>query len=391
VERVVVVGAGLAGLRVVERLHELGAGFEVVLVGAEQHRPYDRPPLSKEVLRGERATPYLVDDLAALGVHARLGRRAVALHPDQRTVLLDDGTSLPYDAVVVATGASPRRLPGLHGDGVHVLRTVEDAEALRADVQRSRRVVVVGGGFIGCEVASSARALGAEVTLVELLPAPLARVLGPAVAAEVAALHRDSGVQLRCGVGVVEARGEGADRELVLSDGSAVRAGVVVVGLGVLPEVGWLEGSGLAVDDGVLCDEHGRTSAAGVWAAGDVARWYHPLLGDAVRLEHWTTAGDHGRAVAADIAGHPEPLGDVPYFWSDQHGVKLQVLGVPHADDDVTLLRVGPEPGRLLAVYGRDGRFTAVLGLSAARFVMRMRPLLADGADLQQALAAARS
>lgn len=389
--RILIVGAGLAAVRVVERLRELGCDDEVVMVGEERHAPYDRPPLSKQVLRGERGPVWLREDWDSLDALLLRGRRAVALHANPRTVLLDDGQELAYDALVIATGASPRTLPGLHGEGVHLLRTLDDAEALRADLQRVGEVAIVGGGFIGCEVAASARALGVDVTLVEVLAAPLARVLGLQVAREVAGLHERAGVSLRCGVSVVEARGEGAVRELLLSDGSTVPAEVVVLGLGVVPATGWLDGSGVEVDDGVVCDAHGRTSVPGVWAAGDVARWWHPGLEAAVRLEHWTTAADQGAAVAADLCGSPAPLADVPYFWSDQHGVKLQVLGVPHPDDDTTLLRVGPQRDRLLALYSRDGRLTAVLGVSAPRWVMRMRPLLAAGACFDDALVAAQA
>lgn len=389
--RVVVVGGGLAAVHVVDELLRLDAPVEVVVVAEEEHPPYDRPPLSKQVLRdGQGATP-LRKDWSDPRLDLRLGRRAVSLHPDQRTVLLDDGEQLAYDSLVVATGASPRSLPGLHGTGVHVLRTLDDALALRRDVLGTGRLTVVGGGFIGCEAASSARTLGADVTLVEVLSAPLARVLGHEVAAEVAELHRSAGVQLRCGVAVVEPQGAGDERRLLLSDGSTVEAGVVLVGLGVTPETGWLEGSGLEVDDGVVCDEHGRASVAGVWAAGDVARWWRPGLRADLRLEHWSSAAGQGRAVAADIAGSPVELDDVPYFWSDQHGVKLQMLGLPHPNDSATLLHVGAAGDRLLALYGRQGRFTGVLGVGAARFVMRLRPLLHEGATHEQALSIAVS
>ena len=388
---IVVVGGGLAATRTVEELRRLGVGSAVTVVGAEPYLPYDRPPLSKDVLRGERDEPLLRADWSDLDVELRLGTRAVALHAAERTVLLDDGTQLGYDALVVTTGAEPRRLPGVSGPGAHVLRTLDDSRALAADIRRAGRLTVVGGGLIGCEVAASARAMGAEVTLLELLPAPLARVLGTGVAAEVARLHADAGVDLRCGLSVVEARGEGADRELLLSDGSTVPAPVVLVALGVTPDTAWLEGSGVAVDDGVMCDATGRTSVPGVWAAGDVARWERPGAGGHERHEHWTSAADQGAAVARDFAGQGAPLDPVPYFWSDQYRTKFQVLGRPHPDDEVTLLKVGPGADRLLAVYGRDGRVTAVLGASAPRWVMRMRGAIRDGLPFAQAVAAAQA
>jgi 3-phenylpropionate/trans-cinnamate dioxygenase ferredoxin reductase subunit len=388
---VVVVGGGLAATRTVEELRELGAESRITVVAQEAVPPYDRPPLSKEVLRGEREPVPLRSEWESLDVDLRLDSKGVALRPDDHVVLLDDGTELPYDAAVLATGAEPRLLPGVTGQGVHVLRTASDAHSLSEDVRRASRLVVVGGGFIGCEAAASARAMGAEVTLIEVLAAPLSRVLGLQVGAEVARLHEEQGVRVVAGTSVLEARGEGDERELLLSDTTTVGAPVVLVGLGVAPDVDWLEGSGVAVDDGVVCDATGRTSVPGVWAAGDMARWWHPLYGDHVRLEHWTSAADQGATVAKDLAGQPSPLAEVPYFWSDQYRTKFQMLGRPQPDDDVTLLRVGPDGSRLLAVYGRDGRVTAVLGASAPKWVMRMRNLIAQGGPYDEALAAARA
>lgn len=389
--RIVVVGAGLAATRTIEELRRLGASGGITLVGAEEHLPYDRPPLTKAVLRGEREDTSLLADWAALDVDLRLGRRGVALHADRSEVLLDDGEEVPFDALVVATGATPRVLPGLSGPGVHVVRTLDDALALRRDVLVAGHLTIVGGGFIGCEAAASAVAIGARVTLVEVLSAPLARVLGGPVAAEIAALHAAAGVDLRCGVSVVESRGPDGRRELLLSDGSSVDAAVVLVGLGVQPETSWLAGSEVRVDDGVLCDSSGRTSVHGVWAAGDVSRWIEPRSGSHRRVEHWTNAADQGVAVARDIMGEGEPLDEVPYFWSDQYATRLQVLGSPHPDDVVTLLRVGPAGDRLLGVYAREGVVTGVVGANAARWVMRMRPLIAAAATEREALALARS
>ena len=389
--RVVIVGGGLAAARAAEELREQQHTGPITVVSAEAHLPYDRPPLSKQVLRGEVEDTAFPVDWAALDVDVRQGRRAAALHPEQRTVLLDDGEQLAYDAVVVATGAQPRQLPGLSGDGVHVLRTLDDSARLAADVRRTQRVVVIGAGFIGCEVAASARALGADVTLIEVLPTPLARVLGTTVGREVAELHEKEGVELLAGVSVVEARGDGDGRELLLSDGRTIAAPVVVVGLGVMPDTAWLDGSGLEIDDGVVCTATGRTSTDGVWAAGDVARWWHPSYDAHVRLEHWTSAADQGATVGRDIAGVAEPLNEVPYFWSDQYKTKWQMLGRPDADDEVTLLRVGPNADKLLAIYGRDGRVTAVLGASAPRYVMKMRQPIADRIGYDDAVALASS
>jgi 3-phenylpropionate/trans-cinnamate dioxygenase ferredoxin reductase subunit len=388
---VVIVGGGLAAARTAEELRTLDPDRRITLVSAESHLPYDRPPLSKQVLRGELTETTLPADWSELRVDLRRDSRAAALHPAERTLLLDDGSELSYDDAVLATGAQPRMLPGLTGAGVHVLRTLDDAQALTADIRRTNRLTVLGAGFIGCEAAASARTMGAEVTLLEVLPTPLARVLGTEVGRAVADLHEEAGVTLRCGSAVLEARGEGDARELLLSDGRTVAAPVLLVGLGVTPDTAWLTGSGVEMDDGVVCDASGRTSAEGVWAAGDVARWWHPLYDAHVRMEHWTSAAAQGAAVAQAIVGKGEPLDEVPYFWSDQYRSKLQMLGRPEPDDDVTLLHVGPNEDKLLAVYGREGRVTAVFGIGAARWVMRMRPLLAEQASYDDAIASATS
>jgi NADPH-dependent 2,4-dienoyl-CoA reductase/sulfur reductase-like enzyme len=387
----VIVGGGLAAVRTAEELRALDRDRRITVIAAEQHLPYDRPPLSKQVLRGEQDNATFPADWSQLDVDLRRGARAAALHPAERTVLLDDGSTLDYDEVVLATGAQPRMLPGLAGAGVHVLRTLDDAQGLAEDIRRTHRLTVIGAGFIGCETAASARAMGADVTLVEVLPTPLARVLGPEVGRAVAELHEREGVTLLCGNPVLEARGEGGERELLLSDGTTVGAGVVLVALGVTPDTGWLAGSGVEVDDGVVCDATGRTSVEGIWAAGDVARWWHPLYDRHVRLEHWTSAAAQGAAVGQDLAGQGKPLDEVPYFWSDQYRNKLQMLGRPDADDEVTVLQVGPKADRLLAVYGRGGRVTGAFGIGAARWVMRMRPLLAEQASYGDALELARS
>lgn len=390
--RVVVVGAGLAAVRLAEELHEQGFDGSLVVVGEEHVPPYDRPPLSKHVLRGEREAPPLLqpDDYARLGVDLRLGTRAVALHADRRELLLEDGSTLAYDALVVATGAAPRHVPDVEGPGVHVLRTAQDAEGLRAAVQEAGRVTIVGGGFIGCEVAASARAMGADVVLLEVLSLPLVRVLGPTVAEEVVRLHRDNGVDVRPATSVLEVHGEGPGRTLVLSDGTTVPGDVVLVGIGVEPRTDWLEGSGLEVDGGVVCGADGRSSVDGVWAVGDVARWWVPSQQAHRRIEHWTNASEQAGVVARNLLGAQEQHDPVAYVWSDQYSTKWQLVGLPAPTDDVTLLAVGPKGDRLLAVYGRDGRLTGALGASAPRPVMKVRQLLAEGSSYDDALAALR-
>lgn len=385
--RVVIVGGGLAATHAVNEICRADTDVEVIIVGEETHAPYDRPPLSKQVLRGERDLPSLKDDWTGDGLHTVFGRAAVGLDARARTVQLDDGTALEYDKVLITTGAKARRTAAVAGDSVHTLRTYDDAVALRTDIARTRQLAVVGAGLIGCEVASSATALGASVTVVEMLSAPLVRAIGPVMGERVRAIQAAAGVDVRCGASVTATRGEKDDRELLLGDGSTVPAEVVLLALGVTPATGWLAGSGIDVQDGVICDRHGRASLDGVWAAGDVARWWQPEGEEYVRVEHWTHASHQGRAVARDMLGLSAPGSEVPYFWSDMHGLTLQMLGTAGSTDDVTVLEVGPNGDRLLAVYGRNGRFTAALGVGAPRAVMRLRRLLHSGASYEQAIA----
>jgi 3-phenylpropionate/trans-cinnamate dioxygenase ferredoxin reductase subunit len=384
-QRVVVVGASLAGVRAAEALRAGGFDGDLTIVGAEPHPPYDRPPLSKQVLAGTR-TPddARLDVRDDLGATWRLGVRATGLDLDARALSLDDGEALRFDGVVLATGAAPRRIPGWPDGlaGLHVLRSLDDCQALRADLTASpARVVVVGAGFIGCEVAATARGLGLEVTVVEPLPAPCIRGLGEAMGLVVAGLHRDHGVDLRLGA-VVDALHHDGSRVhgVMLGDGTTVAADVVVVGIGVSPVTGWLEGSGLALDDGVVCD---ATCAAvpGVVAAGDVCRWRHPRYGP-IRVEHWDNAieqGEHaGRTLLAHLGGGDgEPFAPVPWFWSDQFDRKLQVAGRAGPDAAVEVVDGSVTDRRFLATYTEDGEVTAVLGMNMPAKVMRWRTQLA--------------
>jgi 3-phenylpropionate/trans-cinnamate dioxygenase ferredoxin reductase subunit len=383
---VVVVGAGLAGLRVAEELRRVGFDGKVTLVGGETHPPYDRPPLSKEVLRGDRSVADIRlrpdDFFHGNEVDLRLGVHAVGLDRRARKVELDDGPPLEYEHLVIATGIVPKR-PGFLGNlsGVHLLRTADDVLALRQDIGSARAALVIGAGFIGCEVAAGFRALGLDVVLVEPLPAPLAGALGAEVGGLVARLHTAAGVDLRCGVGVSELLGEDAVTGARLSDGSTVDADVVVCGVGSTPATGWLEESGIELGDGVLCDESGRTNDPRVWAIGDVAAWRRPPDDHHVRVEHWTEAGEQATVVAKAIHGaDPGTRDHVPYFWSDQHGLKIQALGHFEPDDEVRVLE---DDGRKFAVvYSRDGVLTGAVAAGLARRVMKMRPLLVRGAGV---------
>jgi 3-phenylpropionate/trans-cinnamate dioxygenase ferredoxin reductase subunit len=372
VGRVVVVGAGLAGLRTAEQLRRRGFGGRIELIGAERHLPYDRPPLSKQLLRAGGVDPWLrtADELRALDVTMRLGAGAVGLDVDKQ-VVLTDAAAVPYDAVVIATGAVPRRVPGLGG---RVLRTLDEAHALRSALSAAGRLAVVGAGLIGCEVAASARSLGLHVDLVDVLEGPLIRVVGPAVAPLVADLHAGHGVALHLGAAVASAQPGG----LTLGSGAVLPVDVVLEAVGAVPETGWLAGSGLALGDGVRCDEDGR-AAPSVYGVGDVARWAGR------RHEHWTNAGVQADRVAAAILGQERPPPEVPYWWSDQYDVKLQGLGTPAADDDVELVRWGPR-SRTVAVYSCAGRLTGVVGFSAAAAVMRLRGDVAGACPVDEVL-----
>jgi NADPH-dependent 2,4-dienoyl-CoA reductase/sulfur reductase-like enzyme len=391
---IVVVGASLAGLRAAETLRREGYEDRLVLVGAESHLPYDRPPLSKELLAGEwepeqialRKQPY--DDL---DLDLRLGRRATRLDVADRVVELDGGESLPFDGLVVATGARPRTLPDTPAlDGIFVLRTLDDCLDLRARLERRPRVVVIGAGFIGSEVAATCRGRGLEVTVLEMLATPLERAVGPVVGDACGRLHRDHGVDLRCGVKV--AGFEGAERveRVRLADGSAIDADVVVVGVGVLPETRWLEGSGLELDDGVVCDET-CLAAPGIVAAGDVARWPNPLFdGERMRVEHWTNATEQGVAAARRLLVDDraaEVFAPVPFVWSDQYDVKIQVVGSIRGDDEVAVADGSLDDHRFVTLFGRGGRLVGALGFSRPRIVMQYRKLIAGRASWDDALA----
>lgn len=376
------VGASLAGLSAARSLRGQGYDGRLVVVGDEGHRPYDRPPLSKEFLAGAlgEADLALESDDEDLGAQWVLGVRATGLDRTERAVALADGRRIVADGVVVATGASARTLPGAAGlAGVHTLRTLDDARALRDELARGGRLVVIGAGFIGAEVASTARALGLDVTVVEAAPTPLAGPLGQAMGAVVSALHADHGVRLVCGVGVEGLGGRGRVDAVLLEDGRSIPADLVVVGVGASPCVEWLRGSGVELDNGVKCGADGRTSVAGVVAVGDCANWYDPRAGAHRRVEHWTGARERPEAaVAALLAGGavepgvPRP----PYFWSDQYGVKIQFAGHAAGADALTIEDGAEGDRNVLAVYRRAGRPVAVLGMNQPRLFTRWRKQL---------------
>jgi NADPH-dependent 2,4-dienoyl-CoA reductase/sulfur reductase-like enzyme len=376
----VVVGASLAGLRAVESVRRTGYRGRIVLIGAETHLPYDRPPLSKAFLDADgpgEVTPFHTETVLRdeLGVELMLGAPAESLDTAAREVSAG-GTAIRYDALVIATGATARRLPG-----ARTLRTAEDAVAVRAALDRGARTVVIGAGFIGSEVASAARKRGLPVTIVEAQAVPLVRAVGAEAGAALAALHHAAGTELRLATEVTGV----ADDGVVLATGEVLPADLVVAGIGAVPATGWLEGSGLTLherDRGVVCDATLAAGPPGVYAAGDVAHVANPLFdGEPMRLEHWTNAAEQGAAAARHALdpASARALEAVPYFWSDWYGHRIQFVGTPHADEvvvqgDTTL-------------YRRGDRVAGALTVDRPREIMKYRRRIAARAPWSEALA----
>jgi 3-phenylpropionate/trans-cinnamate dioxygenase ferredoxin reductase subunit len=382
--RLVIVGASLAGLRAAQAARKAGFDGELVMVGEERHRPYTRPPLSKELLAGEHTVERVQLPCDELDVEWRLGVPAARLERGRRRVVLEDGDEVEYDRLILATGSRPRRWPGVGAelDGVHVLRNVDDALSLRAAFDGRPRVAIVGAGFIGCEVAQTARKEGLDVSLIDIAETPMLP-LGRELGRWCAELHLDRGVELRLGIGVAALVGYGRVESVELTDGERIPADVVVVGLGALPNIEWLAGSGLQLDSGLECDA--TLTAVGdpdILGAGDIVTWPHPLVdGEAIRIEHWTVAAEQGQLAGRNAVLAPEerkPYVTPPYFWSDQYDVKIQSLGLPSRAEGVELLESTPDRSRL--VYGgqRDGRLVGIIAINAARRLGTYRMALED-------------
>jgi 3-phenylpropionate/trans-cinnamate dioxygenase ferredoxin reductase subunit len=381
------VGGGLAAARAAEQLRRAEYTGTVTIVSDETHLPYDRPPLSKDVLRGEvdnvtlKPQEFYDDNNITL----KLGTAVTTVDTDAKSVTLADGSTLDYDDLIIATGLVPRRIPSFPDlEGIRVLRTFDESLALRKHAGSAHRAVVVGAGFIGCEVAASLRGLGVDVVLVEPQPAPLASVLGEQIGSLIARLHREEGVDVRIGIGVTEVVGDTHVQKVVLTDGSEVETDLVVVGIGSRPNTDWLEGTGIDVDNGIICDNVGQTSAPHVWALGDVASW-QDATGHQARVEHWSNVAEQARVLVPVILGQEPPqVIVVPYFWSDQYDVKIQCLGEPEADDIVHI--VEDDGRKFLAYYERDGVFVGVVGGGMPGKVMKARSKIASATPIDQVL-----
>jgi NADPH-dependent 2,4-dienoyl-CoA reductase/sulfur reductase-like enzyme len=380
--QIVVVGAGLAGLRAAQELRRQGFDGAITVVGAERHRPYDRPPLSKGLLLGKVTAADIgllpAEQEAELDVDWRLGRTIAAIGDGM--VTLEDGERLTADGIVLASGARPRELPlGADLAGVQTLRTIEDAQRLRAGLTAGARLTVIGAGLIGGEIAAGATALGADVTVVEVEPEPFSRLFDPSVAALLHATHLDAGVRLLTGTAVVGVAGTGRVESVELADGRRIDTDLLLIGVGAVPNVEFLGGSGIACDGGVLTDEFGRTSVRGIVAAGDVAHYRSPA-GHRIRYEHWTNARDMPpvavAALLAQLNGRPDPAtpyDPVPYYWSDQYGHHIQVAGIVRPDDETRLVEGRLEDASFVLEHTRGGISTAVVAWDSPRTFNRLR------------------
>lgn len=400
---IVIVGASLAGLRAAETLRTDGFTGRITMIGAETRRPYDRPPLSKKLLSGEwepnRISLRKPEDFDALNIEWVLGSPATDLDVDARIVTLSDGRNVSFDGLIIATGSAARRLPHQPDwQGIHVLRTMDDSLALRADIEPSPerptpRVVVIGAGFIGLEVAATARGRGCTVTVLEGAEAPMMRGLGIEMGRATALVHTDNGVEMRMGVsvtGFVESS-PGRIGGVMLGTGDRIEADVVVVGVGASPVTAWLEGSSLDVRDGVVCDHFLSTGAPLVYAAGDVCRWTNDLYGRDMRVEHWTTASEQGAAAARNLLAEAvglerTPYAAVPFFWSDQFTARIQFLGRAEGDETVHVVIGSPQDRAFVALYERNGTLVAALGVSKPRQLMPFRALIASRVPISEAL-----
>jgi 3-phenylpropionate/trans-cinnamate dioxygenase ferredoxin reductase subunit len=395
-----IVGASVAGIATAQQLRAKGYDGRIILLEAERHLPYDKPPLSKEVLAregvGDPVSLLGPVQLAALDLDLRLGVRATSLDCARRAVTTGDGNNIGYDTLVIATGVTPRTLPIPAPAGVYTLRSIDDARAIRAELRAAGQLVIVGAGFIGAELATAARAYGVAVTLVELQQVPMAHLFGATVAEQLNGLHTAHGVRLVTGVQVsgfgtteyrtTETGSSGRVSQVLLSDGSSLPADFVVVAIGARPATEWLASSGLDVTDGLRCDARLRVHAAeDVYAAGDVARWPHGLYEDDLRIEHWTNAGEHAAIVAASVLGGTAPAPQVPYVWSYQYGRLLQIVGQPRRGSLARMSGGVADGERFVAVYGDpQDRVVGAVCVDNARAMLACRKAIKRQARIDE-------
>lgn len=386
-QHVVIAGGGLAGAKTAEALHELGFHGTITLVGAEPHAPYERPPLSKDYLMGKSslddATVHPQEWYEQNGISLTLGTRVSSVDAQAHEVRLADGTVLRYDKLVLATGSTARRLalPGADADGVHYLRTVEESDAIRSTFGAGRRLVIIGGGWIGLEVAAAARAADTAVTVIEASELPLLGVLGPELAQVFAGLHRDNGVDLRVNARTAEiTTEEGRAAGVRLEDGTVIEADAVAVGIGVAPEIALAEQAGLDLDNGVLVDASLRTSDPDIYAVGDIANHDHPVLGRRVRVEHWANALNQPRVAAAALLGGSDPYTELPYFFTDQYDLGMEYIGyAPRGGYERVVVRGDLDTREFVAFWlTGDHRIAAAMNVNVWDVVDQIKPLIAD-------------
>jgi 3-phenylpropionate/trans-cinnamate dioxygenase ferredoxin reductase subunit len=386
----ILLGGGLASLTAAATLRLEGFAGRVVIVGDEPHPPYSRPPLSKDVLRSEKSREQTwlrpAAWYASRDIELQLGVRAVEIDPHARRIELANGASLAYDKLLVATGGASRALdiPGADLPGVCFLRTIDESLALREHLVPGAPVVVIGAGFIGAEVAASARKLGCDVTMFEIAAVPMARVLGAEIGRIFADMHRQRGVRLRTGIGVARIEGNGRVQRVVATDGSVHEASVVLIGVGLVPSLDLAQRTGLATGNGILVDEYCRTSIGDVFAAGDIAEHPNPFLGRRIRVEHWQNAQHQGAAAARNMLGQQKAFREVPWVWSDQYEHNLQVVGIPDPAQSV-VIRGDIAARDFSAFFVRGGRLTAALGLNRAEDVRIARLMIQHGSTASEA------